>query len=134
MKINYPRIFIALLLGIVLPNFGSRLNIRAEHDNNGPMPVWCITDSISFIITDDPRHTPITKDTKNLFLTDIIPIPMVVHDGIRINNVISIGDFFVFFGYSCYTIGLVLLPCYTIFLIYKFLKSPQKILKINNLE
>jgi hypothetical protein len=129
MKLTYKIIFLILLLSFSLPNIGGHLNEYAEHQNGNKMPVWCLTSYITTIVdyTDSRKtHTHLTRNTNDIIITDIIPIILVSRYGVYIDNVMSIGDVFIFVGYLLNFVGLILLPSYTIFVIWRFLKVARK--------
>lgn len=64
-----------LVFGILLQVAGSNCNklvVRANHER---MPVWNLGHKFDYIAEIDPLHYIITKDTKYVLLSDVIPFP-----------------------------------------------------------
>lgn len=76
------------------------------------MPVWCITqDACDF--TGDDEHQSLTAQTRLVAITDIIPL--VKFDPVGLYGLESIGDMFIFVGFTLYPIVLVVLFWYLLF-------------------
>jgi hypothetical protein len=90
------RFFTLWILLMVCSMTGSIMNQIVAHDNGGKMPVVCYTKS-ACDMTDDNVHTPLTRNTHDKVLADIIPLPNIYGE---LDGVESIGDVLVFVGWA----------------------------------
>ena len=109
---TFIRLLIVLLFSIWAPSFGTTLNMTAKALNNNKMPVWCITQDVCDFTGDD-EHQSLTAQTRLVAITDIIPL--VKFDPVGLYGLESIGDMFIFVGFTLYPIVLVVLFWYLLF-------------------
>ena len=70
------------LLGLCLIASGRYANHLVMGNNHGKMPVWVLNDEIAYELSDDPRHTPLDGNSKDIILADVIPLPTIDTTGI----------------------------------------------------
>ena len=109
----FRKLFRYVLLGLVLQQAGAILNTFVVSNNDDMMPVWCFDSGIASSVVGDPEHIKLTKDSKYVALTDIIPIPGISRHRFMIEDMMSVGDLLLFTGYPLFvfsTLGLIFYP------------------------
>lgn len=86
------------LLGIVLSWTGGYLNEFVVKHNHGQMPVWCINDHVTASVLFDPDHSQLTKTSHYIALSDIFLMPGISDEGIKVEDIMSLGDLLIFSG------------------------------------
>jgi hypothetical protein len=99
------------------------MNQTSAYHNGGKMPVVCYTKS-ACDMTDDNMHTPLTRNTHDKVLADIIPLPNIHGE---LDGVESIGDVLVFIGWACQPF---LFLTFVGYVLYSSFKGVKKLLSI----
>ena len=108
----FRKLFRYVLLGLVLQQAGGMLNVFVVDNNDGMMPVWVFDRGIELSMADDQEHTRLTKDSKDVILADIIPIPAISKHRVVVDDMMSLGDLALFAGYSLFVISSLILIAY----------------------
>lgn len=113
MKLTATKLIQLGFLGLLLMLLGGYLNQFVMRHNHNKMPVLVLNEWFADSFIDDPLHIPLDKDSRDILLADIIPLPSVRDTGIQIIEMVSFGDFVIYFGWVIVVLaefGFVFLP------------------------
>jgi hypothetical protein len=79
---------------------------------------------------DDPRHVVLTKQSKYIILSDILPVWEPSNGGIEVEGMASLGDAGLVLGSLMFEFGIILLSGYLIFVpsqkLWEFIRTKRK--------
>jgi len=123
----FDKILLALALilgGLCIRQGGGAINQFVEVCNDGYMPVWCLTQTMSNLVDlNDGTHDRLTLKSNYIILSDIIPVPYTVLHYTSY-AMYSVGDIVLDMGEVAYGIGLIWLIWLLI------IESPYQLIKM----